>query len=189
MTRKRRERKGHVERKKVAFLPDHLEFAVIDDADAVEIGEVGAQRSGVDFRVLDDVHIELEIFGSDGDILPLLFRDGVGEVMPQNPIAELDADAEPVRGDVPRLRHLRKEFVEFVVCADAERIHDARHQRIAERGVVVEQIIHVLGIRRNRRDEAVAGNGFRIKELRVRHRDFRFRLLRDGGGRRAERSG
>ena len=109
--------------------------------------------------------------------------------MPQNPLAKFDADAEPVRRDTPRLRHLRKKLVEVVVGANAERIHDTRHQRIAERGVVVDQIIHVLRIRRNRGDEAVAGNGVRIKELRVRHRNIRIPLFRCDGSGRAERGG
>ena len=171
MTRQRHERERDLLGQDVRTLPHDLEFVVVDDVDLFEVGEVAPHRRGVHLLVLDHVHVELEILRRDLDVLPFLPGLRVGEIMPQDTLAELDAVGQLVVGERPGLRHAWHEPVDVLVMAFRERVAgeapEIRHGR-----VVVDDHVHVAGVRGDRANEAAALLGVFVEELGVASRGF-----------------
>ncbi len=171
MAGQRHERKRDLLGQDVRTLPHDLEFVVVDDVDLLQVGQIAPHRGGVHLFVLDDVHVELEILRRDLDVLPFLPGLRVGEIVPQDALAELDAVGQLVLGEGPGLRHARHEPVDVLQVALRERVAgkapEIRHGR-----VVVDDHVHVARIRGDRADEAPALVGILVVELRVARRGF-----------------
>ena len=102
MPRQGRQGKGDVLHHEIRFAPDHFEFMVVEDVDAFDILIIAAEGGTVDFRIFDDVDIEFDIVRGDGAVFPGFAGDRIGEIMPEDIIAELDMDLFPVGRKTPR---------------------------------------------------------------------------------------
>ena len=128
----------------IGLVPFDGEFVVVVDLDTIEILVVDPQGGAVHVGVFHYVDEELEILGGDLHILVPLARHGVGEVVPEDLFAELDAVAFPVRGDRPAFRQQRLEAlgmfeVPFGEGGRAEAVEGRRHGFVGSEGIQVSR--------------------------------------------------
>ena len=126
----------------IGFVPLDGEFVVIVDLDAVEVLVVDPQGGAVHIGVFYRIGEEFEIFGGDFHILVPFARHRVGEVVPEDLFAELDAVAFPVRRDRPAFRQQRLEAfrvpeVPFRERGHAEAVEGRRHGFVGSEGIQI----------------------------------------------------